>query len=364
MESLRKQNANAAKQGYDDGLAHGMRDGACEAIARSVAQPPPARRGVRVLYIPQGFEALDEGITTALRPLVGELFIAHASRIAEQAALIRPDWVFVLNGLHVFPDDHLEQIDAVRALGIKTAIWFADDPYVTEDTIRIAPRYDAVLTHELSTIPVYRSYGCANVHYMPLAVNIGRFKPQPVEAQYRSDVCFIGQAFWNRVEMFDAIARELASKRVFIAGGMWERLPNYKLLQPMIRHGWLPVEESVKYYNGAKIVINMHRATASGVDNRNSLNLPGLSINPRTYEIAACGTLQLTDVRQDLSDHYRPGWEVETYANVQELAAKLNHYLIHEEERRTIALRGLRRTLQQHSFETRLEQVAMTLGWE
>ncbi|MFB9330233.1 glycosyltransferase [Paenibacillus aurantiacus] len=364
MKSVRKHNAVAAKEGYTDGYKHGMRDGASEAVWRSIAQPLPVRRGVRVLFIPQGFDALDEGIASALQPLVGELYIAQATQIAEQAALIRPDWVLVLNGLHVFPEDHLAQIDAVRQLGIRTAIWFADDPYVSDDTIRIAPRYDAVLTHELSTIPVYQSIGCTNVQYMPLAVNVRRFKPLRVEAQYRSDVCFIGQAFWNRVEMFDALARELATKRVFIAGGMWERLTHYKLLKPMIRDGWLPVEESVKYYNGAKIVINMHRGANAGADNRNSMNLPGLSINPRTFEIAACGTLQLTDARADLGNHYRPGLEVETYASVQELADKLNYYLAHEDERRMIALRGLRRTLREHSFDIRLEQVARALGWQ
>ncbi|RAP78626.1 spore maturation protein [Paenibacillus montanisoli] len=320
-------------------------------------------RNVRVLYIPQGFDAIDQGIIEALRQTVREVYVAEARNMAEQASIVRPDWLFVLNGLHVFPEDHLAQVEAVRAMGIRTAIWFADDPYFTSETVHIAPHYDVVLTHELSTVELYRGLGCPEVIYMPLAVDPNRFRPIKVGTEHRSDICFIGQAFWNRVELFDAIAPYLKGRKVFIAGGLWERLRSYKRLRKFIRKGWLPVDESIRYYNGAKIVINLHRITEQGKDNKNDLNLPGLSINPRMYEIAACGTLQLTDVREDLQHHYVPGVELETFGSPEELVSKLDYYLRHEELRRQIALRGLRRTLQEHTFVRRLQLVAEVLKW-
>ncbi|MBB3113628.1 spore maturation protein CgeB [Paenibacillus phyllosphaerae] len=364
MHPLKETIAQAARVGYEEGFKHGMRDGACQAVVQSVIQPPPVRRQVRVLFVPQGFDAIDEGITAALTAMVSELFIAHPTRMAEMAGLLRPDWLLVMNGLHVFPDDHLAQIDAIRALGTQTAIWFADDPYVSEDTKDIAPHYDVVFTHELGIIPFYQALGCKQVYNMPLAVNQERFKPRAVPSQYFSDVCFIGQAFWNRVELFDAAAARLAGRKVFIAGGLWDRMRNYKLLEPAIRHGWLPVDESINYYNGARIVINLHRGSKPGPDNRNAHQLPARSINPRTYEINACGTLQLTDVREDLPNYYRPGWELDTYNDAEELLAKIDYYLSHEDERRQIALRGLRRTITDHTFARRLDQIADMLGWQ
>ena len=140
----------AADKGYLLGYEQGLRDGACESLVRLIQLETPIIRDISILYIPQGFEAIDQGILEALRQSVRVVHVADAKQIAEQASLVRPDWVLVLNGLHVFPENHLEQIDAVRAMGIRTAIWFADDPYVTEDTVTIAPRYDAVLTHELT----------------------------------------------------------------------------------------------------------------------------------------------------------------------------------------------------------------------
>ncbi|WP_225446172.1 CgeB family protein [Paenibacillus rhizovicinus] len=363
MQTKEQRNAKAAAAGFASGYENGLRDGACEYLYRLMQPAAPTKRDCCVLYIPQGFEGIDQGVIEALRLIVREVYVADAARMAEQAALIRPDWVLVLNGLHVFPANHLEQVDAVRSLGIRTAIWFADDPYVTADTMYIAPRYDVVLTHELSTIQMYRERGCANVIYMPLAVDHNRFKPKKVEERYRSDVCFIGQAFWNRVEMFDALAPFLNTRKVFIAGGLWERMKNFKTLQRFVRQGWLPVDDSINYYNGARIVINLHRTTEVGKDNKNVLNLPGRSINPRTYEISACGTLQLTDCREDLTQYYTPGSDIETYADAAELKAKLEYYLGHENERRSIALRGLKRTLAEHTYVHRLQQIAEVLGW-
>ncbi|REE86223.1 spore maturation protein CgeB [Paenibacillus taihuensis] len=355
--------AKAARAGFAAGYASGQRDGACDSICQHIQLPAPKKLNLCVLYIPQGFEAIDQGIVEALRQTVREVHVADPTIMAEQASFIRPDWMLVLNGLHVFPSNHLEQVDAVRAMGVRTAIWFADDPYVTADTIHIAPRYEVVLTHELSTVDLYRELGCQEVIYMPLAVHPGWFKPMKVEAKYRSDICFIGQAFWNRVELFDAIAPYLKGRKVFIAGGLWDRLRSYKQMKPFIRHGWLPVEESIRYYNGAKIVINMHRTTEAGKDNKNTLNLPGRSINPRTFEIAACGTLQLTDQREDLPCYFLPGIELETFNSPEELVAKLNYYLTHEEQRRQIAMRGLKRTLTEHSFVQRIHTVAEVLKW-
>lgn len=361
--SLKRAYKQAARDGYEKGLQQGMRDGAASAIVQTILAPQPSKRAVRVIFVPQGFDAIDEGVMTALKETAHELYIVHPTRIAEMASLLRPDWVLVMNGLHVFPPDHLAQIDAVRAAGIKTAIWFADDPYVSEDTARIAPHYEWVLTHELGTVEFYQALGCRQVHHLPLAVNTARFKPMNVQSNYWSDVCFIGQAFWNRVDLFDAAAARLSGKKVFIAGGLWERMKHYKLLAPAIRHGWLPVDESIQYYNGAKIVINMHRGAVPGPDNRNAFNLPARSINPRTYEISACGTLQLTDIREDLPGFYRPGVELETYQNADDMMNKIDYYLTHENERLRIAMCGLQRTITDHTFNRRLQQLADILGW-
>ncbi|MFX3632605.1 MAG: glycosyltransferase [Candidatus Pristimantibacillus sp.] len=359
--SVKSSNNRGKEEGFAAGYDAGWRVGACEAVRQTNGNPKPVITPLRILYVPQGFEAIDSGIIDSLRACVVELHIANPQELVQQAISLRPDLVLVLNGLHTFPEDHLQQLDAIRMEGIRTAVWYVDDPYMTEASAKNATHYDIVITHELSTVALYKELGCQIVHYCPLAVNEKIFRPMQTAPEYRSDICFIGQGFWNRIAMFDAIADTLIGKRVVIIGQLWERLQQYSHLKPFINMDWIDSEECVKYYNAAKIVINMHRTTEAGSDNFNSYQYPGYSINPRTFEIAACASFQLTDVRQDLKQYYQPGYDLETYRDANELSAKLTYYLSHEEERRYVALRGYYRTMRDHKFTARMTQLLQML---
>ncbi|MWV46849.1 glycosyltransferase [Paenibacillus sp. HJL G12] len=339
---------------YRQGYGNGCRLGICQAVKERVPLPQPYQRDMKILYVPQGFHAIDQGVTEALRSLVRECIVAEAPNMLELAAQERPDLVLVMNGLHVFPDNHLEDIATIRGMGIKTAIWFVDDPYFTEETAPMCTAYDMVFTHELGCVPFYRGLGAAKVHYLPLAVNTAMFKPQHPGPGHMYDICFIGNAFWNRVAIFDEMASFLEDKKVLIAGGFWERITQTEKLGRALHLGFIAPEETVNYYNGAKIVLNIHRPDEYGQDNHNIHQIRAKSINPRTYEISACGTLQITDVREDTNSHYRPGYDIETFGSVKELQDKISYYLEHEDRRLEMAARGLWTTRQNHSFVSRM----------
>lgn len=339
---------------YLGGYQQGYRIGGCQAILQRISRPTFMKRNVRILYVTQGFEAIDGGIHQALHSIVSECIVCSPESMLEEAINRRPDLVLVMNALHVFPAEHTAQIDQLRAMGISTAVWFVDDPYFSEYTSSLSLHYDFVFTHEELCVEQYKQLGCKRVHYLPLGVNPNMFKPVEVASGYQYDVCFIGNAFWNRVELFQSLAPFLQDKKVFIAGGHWDRLQEGSELAKFVSHGWIPVEETVLYYNGAKIVINLHRPTAFGQDNHNLLEWQGGSINPRTYEINACGTLQLTDVRGDLTKYYTPEYDIGTFQSVEELQNKIAYYLEHEQERVEIAWRSLWTTYQNHTYVSRV----------
>ncbi|MCD1258076.1 glycosyltransferase [Paenibacillus athensensis] len=357
MKSAAEQAEAGRSAGQRVGMAAGRRLGRCQAVLDAAVPPPVRLREASVLFIVQGFDAIDEGIVQALQETVRQWQAATAYDMLERALALRPDLVLVLNGLHVFPPEHAAQLDELREQGIRTAVWYADDPYFTDHTADLAGHYDYVFTHEMGCLAFYRELGCAQVHYLPLAANPHVFKPLHADLSYSSDICFIGNGFPNRIELFNRLTPFLRGKKVLLAGALWERLAGYRLLESSIKLQWVPIEETVKYYNGAKIVINVHRLTYDEVFNKNSRNLPGHSVNPRTFEISACGTLQITDVRHDLYRYYTPGAEIETFVSPSELIAKISYYLAHEEERMRIALGGLRRTVEEHSYAARLTQL-------
>ncbi|MCY9668272.1 DUF3880 domain-containing protein [Paenibacillus alginolyticus] len=297
------------ERGFLAGKEHGVRMWRCQAVIDVVRPAALPLREAKVLFIVQGFDAIDGGISQGLQQTVREAYTATATDMVRLAEELRPDLVLVMNGLHLFPTEHKEHVEQVKLMGIRTAIWFADDPYFTDHTASLAPHYDYVFTHELSCLALYREIGCQQVHYLPLAVNTSVYKPMHVAPEYRS-----------------------------LAGSLWDQLRHYSLLEQGIKLQWIPIEESVKYYNGAKIVMNVHRLSYDETYNKNSKNLPGHSINPRTYEISACGTLQITDYRHDLDQYYTPGHDIETFDSAEELIQKMQHYLIHEEDRMRIAM--------------------------
>jgi spore maturation protein CgeB len=346
---------------YRIGWTEGWRLGSCQGIIRNT--PPLAMQGspLHVMYVPQGFPAIDHGVISALERSVARLTVAPADQMRQTAEQVRPDVVLVMNGLHVFPADHLDQIRAIRQSGIPAAIWFADDPYVSDETPAIAAHYDIVFTHEKSCVPLYQYAGCPQVYHLPLAADPALFQPMQVPPEYRSDICFIGIAFWNRVRLFDEMASFLQDKKVAIIGNLWDRMSRYSDVARFVRNEWIEVPETVKYYNGAKIVINLHRTTEAGQDNRNSRNFGAVSVNPRTFEIAACGAFQLTDYRSELPEHYEIGSEICTYHSAGQLMGLIDYFLKHEEDRVRIAAKGFKRTFQNHTFPHRIRTLVEVL---
>lgn len=346
-------------RGYQLGNGYGYHFGRCEAVIRQMNPAPLGWWNIRVLYITSGkgfpYSPLDQSIIEALKGLVRELVILTPMQDFTSAARkLRPDYVLVLDGLNV----SVEEIDKVRAEGIRTAIWLTDDPYYTDITVNMVTHYDYVFTLELECVAFYQRVGVAQTHYLPFGANASVFRPKMIPIQYRKEISFIGSGYWNRIAVFDRIAPYLAARKTYISGIWWDRLRQYKLLSSRIElNKWMGAEETSSFYNGTRIVINMHRAHDDKDFNNNSQGVPAVSPNPRTFEIAGCGTLQLTDVRSDLLRFYTPDVEIVTYASAEELVHKLDYYLHHEEERRAIALNALRRTFGEHTYAHRLSQM-------
>lgn len=342
------------KGGYDEGYLRGrlaILDGRPE-------ETFPVRK-IHVMYVASGkgypYSPLDDAVLSALQKLTLQVTITDVRQnLVELAAAQRPDLVLVLDGM----DLPLEQIATLRATGIKAAIWLTDDPYYTDFTMKIVSHYDYVFTLERNCIDFYRGLGHTEVHYLPFAAHREHYRPTTTRSSVQRDVSFIGSAYWNRVNFFREILPELMNYNTVINGIWWDRLPEAPLYGDRIEIGkWMSPQETSATYSGSKIVINLHRSHIDEAVNNNTLMIPAVSPNPRTFEIAATGTLQLCDARDDLSSFYTPDEEIVTFASPQEMMEKIRYYLTHEEERRAIALRAFERTLKDHMYIKRLNQL-------
>ncbi|MBC6975840.1 glycosyltransferase [Bacillus sp. Xin] len=313
-------------------------------------------KNLRVIFVSSEYDVpywpLEKGIIDSLKKTVRELHVVSPKQdLVRVVQKIKPDFVLVFSGFKL----PFYQVEMLKRLGIKTAVWMTDDPYVIDQSKKIAPYYDFVFTQEVNCISFYKSIGCQNVHHLPLAADHNVFYPKNVDEKYKTDILFIGVAFSNRVTFFDEISDYLVSKNTLISGVGWNSLQNYHLLQQRINaNHWLSPEETASYYNGAKIVLNLHRSHDDPTINKNREKIEALSLNPRTFEISACGAFQLTDIRPDLSGFYQPGYDIETYCTTQECIQKIEYYLSNEEERKMIAARALNRVQNEHTFSHRI----------
>ena len=83
--------------------------------------------------------------------------------------------------------------------------------------------------------------------------------------------------------------------------------------------------------------------------------------NMRLFEATGVGTMLLTDRKDNLGELFEIGKEVVTYASPEEAAELIHHYLIHPDEAQAIAKAGQARTLREHTYRHRMEELVPIL---
>ncbi len=127
---------------------------------------------------------------------------------------------------------------------------------------------------------------------------------------------------------------------------------------------WPPESPVRRRYHGEAWGLDMYRVLA---DARISLNrhidvADGYANNMRLYESTGVGSMLLTDAKSNLGDLFEIGKEVVAYDGAADLAAKIEYFLDHEDERRAIADAGQRRTLAEHTYAHRMEDLVEILS--
>lgn len=79
--------------------------------------------------------------------------------------------------------------------------------------------------------------------------------------------------------------------------------------------------------------------------------------NMRIFEATGCGSLLLTERRDNLAEFFTPGVEVAVYGDEQELAGQLEYYLAHPDEAERMGARARQRCLGEHAMSRRAGQL-------
>lgn len=265
----------------------------------------------------------------------------------EQFLEFRPHILFCLAQAPISP----QVIKAIRQSGTIVIFWFVEDyrrfPY-WDEVIQYVDYFFRIQNAEFTDkIKIYPN---TISEYIPMACQPDIHKAlatSEIPDIYKSDISFMGAAFNNRVNFF----RELSHYNLKLWGTGWEIYDELSS-NCMLEGKRIDIEESVKIFNGTKININLHSSMEDTI-----FDQYGDFINPRTFEICACGGFQLVDDRLCLREIFTPDYNIVTFSSLEEAKDKIDYYLSHDNERELIAKRGQQLVLEKHTYQMRIEQM-------
>ena len=287
----------------------------------------------------------------------------------------KPDLLFTMIFQEEIKKETIEFI--TKKTATKTFNWFTDDHWRLPVFSRYwAPLFTMVGTTDSQAPEKYRRLGITNVLKTQWGVNHYLFKPQ----QDRSDntvydITFAGTDYGKRSEYISGLKALSLPAKGFGKGWdsgvidqqkMMEIFSFSKINLNFTESSYVTFKQKLKLL--AKMFIKKefghYRFAPDVVNGLKSARGAALrQIKGRNFEIPACGGFLLTADADNLSDYYVPDKETAIFTNFDELAEKCKYYLAHDSERAAIAKAGYERTIREHTYEHRFNQIFNKLGF-
>jgi len=179
------------------------------------------------------------------------------------------------------------------------------------------------------------------------------FDPKVLDHDYPNNdygAVFVGSlsvAHQSRIKLLEMLASE---KKIEVWGTGIDSLNNKSPLHGVF-HGESWALGMYGVLRNSKIAINHHIDLAGAYAN-----------NMRLFEATGVGTMLLTDRKINIGDMFESGKEVVTYRSAEECSELVSYYLSHDDERAAIARAGQSRTLSQHTYYHRMQELSELLA--
>ena len=291
-----------------------------------------------------GFADLPGGLRLPIRaacwPLIGRVTRVDESLrgiTIQQIRRIRPD-ILYLQDLSLFPRAVLEQLRGEGAFRIAVGQIACPLP-----EWQFLDALDLILTSFPHYVSRFRERGIAAEYF-----RIG-FDPivlDEIGTVTRDLACtFVGgisAAHVGRLSLLERLARDVDIAFFGYGGGDLGMASAVAA-----RHrGEAWALDMYKALARSRITVNVHIDVAE-----NNAN------NMRLYEATGCGALLITDDKDNLAELFVPDREVVSYRSPDEAVEKIRYYLAHPDEAANIAGAGQARTLSEHTYRQRMEEL-------
>ena len=251
----------------------------------------------------------------------------------------------------------LPMLEHLRRKRFLTAMWFVENYRHLTYWQQLAAGYDFwfVIQRE-PCIAALKQAGAKEVRYLPMAADPSVHRPleltQAEREEYGSDVSFVGAGYANRRAIFPRLLKH--EWRFKLWGNEWDGATD--LTSVLQRNGArIDTDTCQKIFNASAVNLNLHSWAGTGLDPE------GDFVNPRTFELAACGAFQLADRRSLMPDLFTAS-EVATVSSPDELPGEISRWLREPEQRLAMAAKARQRALAEHTYVHRMRDLLSRIG--
>ena len=263
------------------------------------------------------------------------------------------DWVLFTSAMFVHPDS----LAALRWYGRpRVGIVLTESPYDDDRQRVVAPFCDVCWTNERTSVDGLRQVQ-PETYYLPHAYNPAvHFVSEPDPAVPAHDVVFVGTLFQERIELLSAVDWKGLGINLGIYGNV-DYLPSRHRLRPYVRGHQIENDYAVALYRRARIGLNLYRKSMGWGKDAQRIDTAE-SMNPRAYELAACGCFTISDYRPEVQELC--GDLVPTFRQSEDFGPLLVRWLADDAGRQAVA-RQLPVAMTLETWDARAETVLQRL---
>lgn len=268
----------------------------------------------------------------------------------------RPDWV---------QEIALEQIKEYRP----DVLYIQDLSALNPDTLLKCKKYCKLVVGQIACpLPSERNLLAFDLILTSFPHYVERFKKMGINSEY------------FKIGFDERILKKIGKqKRIYPVTFIGSFSPHHqkgtKILEDLAKlvpiHIWGqginflgPKSPLRKHYHGEAWGLEMYKILAKSkiVLNRHISASEKYANNMRLYESTGMGAMLITDDKKNLGQLFDINKEVVAYKNINDLINKVNYYLKNSTEIEKIALKGQKRTINEHSYKNRMKELTIILN--
>lgn len=304
---------------------------------------------------------------------------------------------------------------------VKYVSWIYDMPYMLLYSKYTKLETNHIFFFDKALCMEFRKNGIENAYYMPLAAPVGYYDSlkEDAENKYISEISFVGSVYQEEQRDFYKYLKEMnyytsgylraimAAQKELYGDFILEKLLDEHILGELRRvcpiekgedewetDAWiyanyflarkLTGEQRVEILNliAGKYPVRLY--TADKISDMDKVEICGpvdyvsempyvfkntkINLNMtlrsiwtgiplRAMDVMGCGGFLLTNYQADFLDYFEPGIDYVYYADNNDLMRKIDYYLTHEDERKSIAENGYRKVKTNHTYADRVRMI-------